>query len=107
MPKEDLVWKVELTQAGTWKPRLPHGHGATLWGMSCTNGKMWIMGGFIPQRVNDVWSSSDGREWTEATPEAPWAVRNLPNCVVFDDKMWIMAGGSYVDNQDRQRPDRL
>ena len=36
--------------------------------------------------------------WTQATAEAPWDVRNLPNCVAFDEKMWIMAGGSYVGN---------
>ena len=89
--KEDTAWILE-TPAAPWTPRDSMGH-------VVYDGKMWILGGFIPQRVNDVWSSSNGKTWTEATSEAPWAVRNLPNCVVFDDKMWIMAGGSYVDNQ--------
>ena len=83
-------WTLETKEA-PWTPRDSMGH-------IVYDGKMWILGGFIPQRVNDVWSSSDGIEWIRATEEAPWAVRNLPNCVVFDDKMWIMGGGSYVDN---------
>ncbi len=84
-------WTLE-TPAAPWTPRDSMGH-------VVYDGRMWIMGGFIPQRVNDVWWSRDGKEWTQAAAEAPWAVRNLPNCLVFDGKMWLMAGGSYVGNK--------
>jgi hypothetical protein len=63
------------------------------------NGKMWTMGGFgslyyssgeFP--LNDVWSSSDGGYWTEATANAPWAARGDASTVVFNNKMWVMGG---------------
>ncbi len=56
------------------------------------NGKMWLLGGFTPKRVNDVWSSTDGEKWTLVTSAAPWAERNLLSTAVFRDKMWIIGG---------------
>ena len=67
---------------------------------------MWIMGGANDisgdTSYNDVWSSSDGVSWTEATGNAPWAAREGASAVVFDNKMWIMGGasGSYPSNTD-------
>lgn len=54
--------------------------------------KIWLMGGYAPQRVNEVWASSDGTNWTMATAAAPWAKRNLPGTVVYGGRMWIMGG---------------
>ena len=45
------------------------------------DGKMWMMGGWYNGRLpghsasNQVWSSSDGKQWEQATAAAPWSPR--------------------------------
>jgi hypothetical protein len=56
------------------------------------NDQIWILGGYTPTRMNDVWSSYDGKTWELISASAPWAGRNLAISIVFDDKMWIMGG---------------
>jgi len=71
------------------------------------DGKMWLLGGFgqgKPIRLNQVWCSSDGKDWTQVTGAAPWGIRNLPCTVVFDSKMWIMAGAEYSGPPDKRNP---
>jgi peptidoglycan hydrolase-like protein with peptidoglycan-binding domain len=74
------------------------------------NNKMWIMGGYPgypdgdcgngpTNNCNDVWSSTDGITWTEATAHADWSPRWASAGTVFDGKMWIM-GGCADDNCD-------
>lgn len=60
--------------------------------------KMWFMGGWYNGRLpghsagNEVWWSTDGAEWTQATPGAGWTPRIAAGAVVFKDKMWILGG---------------
>lgn len=60
--------------------------------------RMWFMGGWYNGRLdghsagNQVWSSSDGDEWTLATEAAGWSPRIASGAVVFDEKMWILGG---------------
>ena len=61
--------------------------------------KMWILGGFEPGRVNDVWSSSDGEIWECVTSAAEWPPRNLPTCLVYDGKMWLMGGSDQIQRK--------
>ncbi len=56
------------------------------------NDQLWILGGSGYPRLNDVWYSSDGITWTEATPAAPWSGRMRHVGLVFDNKIWIMGG---------------
>lgn len=69
--------------------------------------KLWLMGGQKwekkpdgswdfdqPIGFNDVWFSSDGSNWEQATASAPWQPRSMINgSVVFQGKMWILGGG--------------
>lgn len=73
--------------------------------------KMWVIGGseisddynetFIR---NDVWFSTDGVQWTQATSDAGFEPRAGHKSVVFDDKIWVIGGRlwdeavGYVDN---------
>ncbi|HUT75896.1 MAG TPA: galactose oxidase [Armatimonadota bacterium] len=68
------------------------------------DGKIWVMGGqTLPQFApatevfyNDVWSSSDGVEWTRVTARAPWRPRGMiGSCAVLKGRMWILGGGTY------------
>jgi hypothetical protein len=67
------------------------------------NGKMWILGGVEryfdgePRHLrNDVWHSTDGKQWTLATANAPWAPRAYHAALAFGGKMWVFGGGNYL-----------
>ncbi len=65
--------------------------------------KVWLMGGdcgvdditSATENTNDVWSSSDGYNWSIVTEAAPWKQRNSFSAVVFDEKMWVIGGENY------------
>lgn len=58
--------------------------------------KMWIVGGDVNQGhyQNDVWNSSDGKNWTFVNPgrPVPWGPRALHYTVVHNDKLWVIGG---------------
>jgi hypothetical protein len=60
--------------------------------------KMWLMGGWHNGRLpghsacNEVWWSTDGLNWKEATPHAGWSARLAAGAIVFRGKMWILGG---------------
>ena len=61
-------------------------------------GRMWFMGGWYNGRLpghsasGQVWSSTDGVDWTEVTQDAGWSPRIAAGVVVFKDKMWLLGG---------------
>jgi parallel beta-helix repeat protein len=71
-----------------WSPRC--GHTSVVF-----DNKMWVMGGAsstFHYYMNDVWYSSDGVNWTQATASAGWSARYSHTSVVFDNKMWVIGG---------------
>jgi hypothetical protein len=58
------------------------------------DGKMWIFGGYTPDRINDVWCSANGIDWTQVTDAADWSGRNLMSTLVYSDRMWVLGGFS-------------
>lgn len=83
----------QATASAPWARR--DGFGALVY-----NGRMWIMGGATQNSTddnpdtNDVWYSSDGVSWIQATPRAPWTPRHDFAVAVYADRMWIMGGAS-------------
>jgi|GEM_PF-1322060 len=68
------------------------------------NNRMWIMGGFQGTNpsnavtLNDVWYSSDGINWVQATAHAPWAIRMSAIAFVYKEYMYVCGGGvGYSD----------
>ena len=66
-------------------------------------GRMWMLGGsenyyFGDDKSlkNDVWSSSDGKVWTQETPAAGWSPRAYHQAVVLNDTLYVFGGGNYV-----------
>ncbi|HPO16188.1 MAG TPA: hypothetical protein PLI09_22325 [Candidatus Hydrogenedentes bacterium] len=59
-------------------------------------GKMWVVGGDPIQGhyQNDVWNSSDGKNWTcvNKGKPVPWGPRVLHYTLAFQDKIWVMGG---------------
>lgn len=86
-------WRLE-GQAG-WSPRLSMGY-------AVFRDRMWILGGTADfyqhdqeTMSNDVWSSADGKTWRCETDNAGWSKRAHGQALVFDDKLWMMGGGSW------------
>ena len=60
--------------------------------------ELWVIGGFDGiDYLNDVWSSSDGKNWTCQTTAAAFGVRSGHACAVYDGEIWL-TGGYSVDN---------
>jgi PKD repeat protein len=93
--KNDVWWSTDgitwtqATAAAAWSAR--HDHTAVV-----SDGKMWVIGGTVGSTTagnkNDVWWSTDGVEWTQATAAAAWSGRYDHTSVVHDGKLWVMGG---------------
>ena len=85
---------------GSFSPRFGH---------SCVvhNGKLWLTGGITINDtdgvcyLNDVWNSSDGKNWTKVADvaettdyesETRFDKRAYHNMVSYKDKLWVMLG---------------
>lgn len=70
-------------------------------------GKMWVIGGqdgtsasndISLRYLNDLWSSSDGINWTEEVPNThpnSFIGRIAHTSVVFNDKIWVIGGQRF------------
>jgi len=93
----------QVTARASFAPR--DGAGALVFGDA-----MWLIGGWNPRdkvhfpRVcsNDVWRSTDGREWSQVKPNTyldeafdtkqDWAGRHTGGYAVHDRRMWLIGG---------------
>ena len=59
--------------------------------------KMWLLGGWDPPNHppnythSEVWSSSDGENWTFETT-APWPARHISGWLSSGDALWVIGG---------------
>ncbi len=84
-------WVLE-TKMANWSPR------GMILGSVVHRGRMWIIGGGtcdFRTFNNDVWNSQDGVHWNLINESAPWTSRQYHSAVVFDDKIWVIAGNGY------------
>src|SRR6266704_7030600 len=60
--------------------------------------RMWLMGGWYNGRLpghsasSEVWSSTDGANWEQATKNAGWSPPLAAGAVVFKGRLWILGG---------------
>ena len=71
--------------------------------------KIWVLGGYTGEYMNDVWSSKDGETWTESKPPENadkdtagtdanwWPARDRHTSVVFKGKIWVLGGFDLTD----------
>ncbi len=88
-------WVLETDSPG-WTPRISGG-------LVEFKDQMWLLGGtenyYFGDRSSlrsDVWSTSDGKTWTQHTSEAPCTHRAYHQSVAHDGKLWVFGGGNYV-----------
>jgi len=83
------------TDSAPWGPR-------SVFGALVYGGQMWVLGGAYlespptPRPSNDVWSSSNGVNWTRVTAAAPWQARFGLTVAVLQDKMWVLSGSTDI-----------
>ncbi len=93
--RDGIRWELENREAG-WSPRLASA-------IVEFKGKMWILGGTenyyfgdSSSLRNDVWYSTDGKDWHLATENAGWAPRAYHQAAVLNGRIYVFGGGNYV-----------
>lgn len=94
--QDGVLWQ-KLTANASWPAR-------AACALQVRRGKMYLFGGsdglLAPighgKCMNDVWSSEDGKTWTQVTPAAPWKAREglqKLSALYGDNDMIVMAAG--------------
>lgn len=86
---DGITWRNDTANA-PFSARL--GHAAAVF-----NGRMWVIGGndgvgSTASYRNDVWSSSDGENWTLEATNADFSERSLHTVIAFNNALWLLAG---------------
>ncbi len=102
-PEAAMVYSTTDADAATWTalgaiPNFTPRCGAAAFVL---NGKMWIVGGGAcdySQIYNDVWSSSDGVNWTQSSTVNAWPGR-MWSCAATDGDgvVWLVGGYAPTD----------
>ena len=71
-----------------------HWEGRSTHGSLVFQDKMWLIGGRTASEnhIAEVWSSTDGYNWTEVTPSAAFGARKEFVSMVHNGKMWVLGG---------------
>ncbi|MBI4570255.1 MAG: carboxypeptidase regulatory-like domain-containing protein, partial [Planctomycetes bacterium] len=61
------------------------------------SGKIFLLGGYSSANnreefFRDVWSTSDGRSWTQVVQFAPWDARDGHTSTVLGNRIWVVGG---------------
>ncbi len=93
-PTNRAYYWSQVTTSASWTPRA--GHAAVNF-----RNKLWVIGGLAQgvAPINDIWTSSDGRNWTLEANAVPWLDgRGRGRIVVFRDNLWVV--GNYEGSND-------
>jgi hypothetical protein len=89
---DGVSWTQQNPAGGNiFSPRM--GHAAVVYA-----GKLWVIGGDVATGtpndtvVNDVWYTTDGTTWVNATANAAFPAREGHGVTVFNNAMWLTAG---------------
>jgi len=56
-------------------------------------GSAVLTGGYdYYKHLNDVWSTEDGKTWTQLVDHAEWTKRSGHSLIAFQDHLWLLAG---------------
>ncbi|MCK9579928.1 MAG: hypothetical protein M0Q92_05690 [Methanoregula sp.] len=83
-----ITWSA-IQPAAQFSPR--SGHSTVVF-----DDRIWVIGGNIKawdeEFTNDIWYSTDGFSWKQATPSAEFSPRSGHSSFVYDNKMWVIGG---------------
>jgi len=81
---------IQATANAQWVKRSDHS--SLVFDSPAGEKALWVLGGFAAAQSNDVWYSTDGVDWTQATAGAQWSARQSHVSVLFESKMWVIGG---------------
>jgi hypothetical protein len=93
---DGITW-TQQTAAAAFSPR--RGQQVVVY-----NNELWLIGGGVSSTAsstgwrNDVWSSSDGITWIQKTPSAAFSPRADHQVIVYDNQLWLIAGGENTSS---------
>ena len=96
--RDGAAWTQE-TAAAPWEGRCMHSAVAH-------DGQLWVLGGrremddWIETDFDDVWCSSDGRQWTRVTDSADWSPRFAAGSASWDGRLWMLGGSRFSQNNE-------
>src|SRR5690606_4173911 len=61
------------------------------------NKRLWVLGGWGFDHLNDVWSSADGVNWSQEMASAPWEPRVGHTATVFRHRIWFVGRFDVYD----------
>ncbi|MFI2810880.1 kelch repeat-containing protein [Microbulbifer sp. JSM ZJ756] len=61
-------------------------------------GKLFLIAGNSDGEKSDVWTSTNGTEWTQLTGDAGFPPRADHQAVSFNGKLWVIGGSSWSDS---------
>ncbi|MFC3114307.1 Kelch repeat-containing protein [Cellvibrio fontiphilus] len=66
------------------------------------NGALYVVGGFAGtgQYRNDIWSSPDGKNWTQIASSTAFSPRTSQALVSFNGKLWAAGGNNFSQSFD-------
>ncbi len=88
--KDGANW-IEVKAAGHFAPRMEHS-------TTVFDNKLWVIGGraigddgfFNP--YNDIWQSSDGKNWKKVEVKTPFPARHSHSTLVYNNALWVIGG---------------
>ena len=95
---DGVTWEEETSKTTSFIER--YSHSSVIY-----KNEMWVIAGIGNSELgnsgfvtshNDVWSSANGEDWTTATNNAGFPARQEHQSVVFDNKMWVIAGAARI-----------
>ena len=72
--------------------------------------KLWAAGGMMYDQPvtgfrNDIWNSTDGKNWLQVSEKADWQPRRSPRIITFKNKLWLFGGA--VESAPNKSPARF
>ncbi len=96
---EDLINWIEATSSANWSPRYGH----TMIAFDSDNDgqeELWLFGGYDDNNYfNDIWSSTDGINWT-SIGNAGWDSRYGHTAIVANGAIWLVGGKTNTGISD-------
>jgi hypothetical protein len=92
--RNDVWWSTDgVVWTEAVAPEVPRWIGRNHAAVLAIDGKMWLMGGDISSvRLHDVWCSSNGAHWKQATDAAGWSTRSMHGALTHDGRLWVLGG---------------
>jgi hypothetical protein len=92
---DGITWE-HVTEKAPWSARLAAP-------LVVHRDRLWLLGGIEnyyfgddSSLKNDVWSTTDGRDWVLETSAAQWSPRGYHQAVALNDRIFVFGGGNYV-----------